>query len=140
MNNNTAFQKTNVSPKEAAMQLLLSTDILTGYVPKVHSYNANEGVLVMDKIDEMSVSDMYGENMAQVPKEVVDQIRSIIERLYNNYIEYPDITGYNFIEKDGKIYIIDMEHSRYNNDITSYDPYILKFIRGDVSEWNERFM
>ncbi len=133
------FKKTNVSPKEAAMQLLLSTSILKDQTPKVHSYIANEGVLVMDKINEMSVSDMYGENMAQVPKEIVDQIRSIIERLYNNYIEYPDITGYNFIEKDGKVYIIDMEHSQYNNDINSYDPYIFRFIKGYVTEWNERF-
>ena len=140
MNNNATFQKHGVSPKEAAMQLLLSTDILKGYVPKVHSYDANEGILIMEKINEMSVSDMYGEHMSDVHTEVVDQIRNIIQVLYDNGIEYPDITGYNFIEKNAKVYIIDMEHSRYNNDINSYDPYILRFIKGDATEWNERFM
>ena len=94
----------------------------------------------MDKINEMSVSDMYGEHMSDVPKEVVDQIRNIITVLYNNYIEYPDITGYNFIETDGKVYIIDMEHARYNYGIATYDPYILRFIKEDVTEWNEKFM
>jgi hypothetical protein len=140
MNPQKTFKKVNVSPKEAAMQLLLSTDILKGYVPKVYSYDAINSILIMEKIDEMSVSDMYGEHMSDVPKDVVTQIRNIIKVLYNNYIEYPDITGYNFIEKDEKVYIIDMEHAHYNYGIKSYDPYILRFIKEDATEWNEQFM
>ncbi len=122
------------------MQLLLSTGILKGRVPTVNSYDAIGRILVMQKIEEMSVSDMYGEHLSDVPTEVVGQIRDIIKVLYDNSIEYPDITGYNFIEKDGKVYIIDMEHSKFNNNHTSYDPYILRFIRNQVTEWNERFM
>lgn len=122
------------------MQLLLSTGILKGRVPVVHSYDAINRILVMQKIEEMSVSDMYGEHMSDVPTEIVDQIRDIIKTLYDNSIEYPDITGYNFIEKDGKVYIIDMEHSKFNNNRVSYDPYILRFICNQVTEWNERFM
>jgi tRNA A-37 threonylcarbamoyl transferase component Bud32 len=144
MEEHQTFQKNDVSPKEAAMQLLLSTGILKGQTPTVHSYDAINGILIMDKINEMCVSDMYGEHMADVPKEIVDQIRRIIKVLYENHIEYPDITGYNFIytedEKDGKVYIIDMEHARYNYGVTTYDPYILRFIKGDSTEWNERFM
>jgi tRNA A-37 threonylcarbamoyl transferase component Bud32 len=134
------FQKSDVSASEAAMQLLLSTGILKGRVPTVNSYDAIGRILVMQKIEEMSVSDMYGEHLSDVPTEVVGQIRDIIKVLYDNSIEYPDITGYNFIEKDGKVYIIDMEHSKFNNNHTSYDPYILRFIRNQVTEWNERFM
>ena len=140
MNLKQTFEKHDVSPKEAAMQLLLSTSTLNGQTPNVHYYDAIKSVLIMDKINEMSVSDMYGEHMSDVPKEVVVQIRNIIKVLYNNYIEYPDITGYNFIETDGKVYIIDMEHAKYNYDIATYDPYILRFIKGDATEWNERFM
>ena len=138
------FQKNDVSPNEAAMQLLLSTGILKGQTPAVHSYNAINNILVMQKIDEMCVSDMYGEHMSDVPKSLVDAIREIIKILYDNNIEYPDITGYNFIytedDKDDKLYIIDMEHAKFNTKKDSYDPFILKFIKGDVIEWNERFM
>jgi tRNA A-37 threonylcarbamoyl transferase component Bud32 len=140
MNNEQTFKKHDVNPKEAAMQLLLSTSLLKGQTPKVHSYDAINGVLVMQKIHEMSVSDMYGEHMSDVPEEVIDQIRDIIFKLYNAQIEYPDITGYNFIETYGKVYIIDMEHTKYNYDVTTYDPYILRFIKGDVTEWNEKYM
>jgi tRNA A-37 threonylcarbamoyl transferase component Bud32 len=139
-NTSKTFKKNEVSAREAGMQLILSTSLLKDQTPKVHSYDTDNRILVMEKINQMSVSDMYGENMADVPKEVVDQIRDIISLLYYNSIEYPDITGYNFIETDSKVYIIDMEHAKFNTIAASYDPYILKFIKGEVTEWNTQFM
>ena len=66
-----------------------------------------------------------------------DEIRTIIKTLADNNIEYPDITGYNFIEFDSKIWIIDFEHSRFFTK-TMKDPFVSKFIRG-ANKWNPEF-
>jgi tRNA A-37 threonylcarbamoyl transferase component Bud32 len=57
--------------------------------------------------------------------------------LAENNIEYPDITGYNFIEHDNKIWIIDFEHSSFINK-TMKDPFVNKFIGGS-NKWNPEF-
>ena len=62
----------------------------------------------MEHLDEMCIADMYGEDFKDMPKEILDQIYTIITRLYLECdIEYIDITPYNFIEKDDKVWIID---------------------------------
>ena len=69
-------------------------------------------------------------------KYLFDEIRKIIKILYTNNIMYPDITGYNFIEYDDKIWIIDFEHSKKQSKIT--DRFINKFING-LNKWNPKF-
>ena len=66
-----------------------------------------------------------------------DEIRTIIKALADNHIEYPDITGYNFIEYDKKIWIIDFEHSSIFKK-TMKDPFVNKFIFGS-NKWNPDF-
>jgi hypothetical protein len=46
--------------------------------------------------------------------------------------EYPDITGYNFIEHNNKLWIIDFEHAHIR------DTFVDKFIHGR-NTWNPRF-
>lgn len=62
----------------------------------------------MEDLEEMCIADMYGENIEDMPKNILEQIYTILTRLYLECdIEYIDVTPYNFIEKSGKIYIID---------------------------------
>lgn len=105
--------------------------------PKIYNYNENEKILTMENIPSLNVSDMYGDKMSNVPEYIIDEIRNIITILYKNGIEYPDITGYNFIEYQNKIWIIDFEHASFKSN--NYDPFVLDFINGSNTNWNPNF-
>jgi len=101
-------------------------------VPKIRSYDKQNEIMTMDKIDNMNLSDMWGENDSDIDEWYFDKIRTIIKTLADNGIEYPDITGYNFIEHNYKIWIIDFEHAHIR------DTFVNKFIQG-CNKWNPRF-
>ena len=107
--------------------------------PKIINYNSETKVLVMTKINNMSVADYYGEESKNIPLNIFNQIRNIIKTLYKQGIVYPDITGYNFIEADNKIWIIDFEHAYHINDyIKDSNDFVVSFINGENS-WNPSF-
>ena len=101
-------------------------------VPKIIHYNKQTEIMTMVKIDNMNLSDMWGENDSDIDEYYFDEIRTIIKTLADNGIEYPDITGYNFIEHNKKIWIIDFEHAHIR------DTFVNKFIQG-YNKWNPRF-
>ena len=65
-------------------------------------------------------------------------IRNIIQTLYDHDVLYIDITGYNFIENDNKLWIIDFEHATYNHPRKT-DPFVEKFLEGH-NGWNPEFV
>ena len=101
-------------------------------VPKIISYDKEKEIMVMHKINALNLSDMFGENSSDIDEYYFDEIRTIIQTLSDNGIEYPDITGYNFIEHANKIWIIDFEHAHIR------DTFVNKFIQGR-DKWNPRF-
>jgi len=101
-------------------------------IPKIISYDKEKEIMVMHKIDAMNLSDMFGEKSSDIDEYYFDEIRTIIKTLSDNGIEYPDITGYNFIEHANKIWIIDFEHAHIR------DTFVDKFIQGR-NKWNPRF-
>ena len=101
-------------------------------VPKIISYDKQKEIMVMHKINALNLSDMFGENSSDIDEYYFDEIRTIIQTLSDNGIEYPDITGYNFIEHANKIWIIDFEHAHIR------DTFVNKFIQGR-NKWNPRF-
>lgn len=132
------FYKHNVTPNEYLMQDFVYNQHIVN-VPRPVKYRPDTKILKMHKISQMCVSDMYGESMELVPQNILQSIRECVSALYFNNIEYPDITGYNFIWWDGKIWIIDFEHASYNQNYKNYDPFILDFIKGVAKTWNPRF-
>ena len=61
----------------------------------------------------------------------------IIEILYyTENIEYIDITPYNFIEKNEKIYIIDFGHANYRK---AKNYFLREFLDG-LNKWNSDFL
>lgn len=132
-----SFTKLNVSPNEYQIHELIYNKQLI-HMPKIYGYYQNENKLIMQQIYELNISDMYGENIEDIPEYILVEVRNIISILYKNHIEYPDITGYNFIEYDKKIWLIDFEHARVNNDYSTYDPFILEFINGS-NIWNPKY-
>lgn len=137
------FVKQHVSFKEFMMHDFiynLSTVSSGGIlnVPKIINYDVDKQIMVMENINHMCVSDFYGEKDKDIHEELFSTIRSIIRLLYENHIIYPDITGYNFIECEGKVWIIDFEHSDFKTH--QKDSFVERFIKDETyNHWNPRF-
>ena len=134
------FAKPNVSLKEYRMHMYIYNLGIVN-VPKIYDYNKETKVLTMQKIHNMCLSDFYGEAATNISNELFNKIREIIQLLYDNCIEYPDITGYNFIEKDNKLWIIDFEHAIFNKNIQTNikNKFIDDFLKGS-NNWNPEFV
>jgi tRNA A-37 threonylcarbamoyl transferase component Bud32 len=137
-----SFIKENVSFKEFMMHeyiynlSLASNGILN--VPKINDYDVDNKTLTMENIPNMCVADFYGEKNTDICSELFAKIREVIRFLYINHIIYPDITGYNFIQYEGKLWIIDFEHS----DFESHKPdvFVDEFVNDDdCNKWNPWF-
>ena len=86
-----------------------------------------------------NLSNIYGEDIENVPKKLINIIQKTINLMNSYLVEYPDITGYNFmLDKSENLWIIDFEHAKCRDieDIT--DNFVLKFING-TNEWNPEF-
>jgi tRNA A-37 threonylcarbamoyl transferase component Bud32 len=97
------------------------------------------GNITMENLNELCIADRYGEDPRNIPKIIWDQIRTIIRILYNEEgIEYIDITGYNFIEKKGKVYIIDFGDAIYTRKDREMN-WFLSYFLGGHNGWNPDF-
>lgn len=128
-------------PHEYLMQKLVYEMGIVN-IPKPIDFNKTTNILSMAKLDAMNISDLYGEEFDDVPGYIIEQIREIIEKLYNNHIIFPDITGYNFmIDANDKIWIIDFEHAHfkgYSGASQDHDDFVKSFIF-NPTEWNSEF-
>ena len=67
----------------------------------------------MQKIHGDNLSDIYGEDIEEVPIKVINIIRELISTLNYYLVEYIDITGYNFmLDSNENLWIIDFGHAR----------------------------
>lgn len=133
------FEKKNVSFHEFMMHTYVQEQNFD-FVPHWLSYDYETGTMLIQKIDQMNVADMYGSDFFSVPESIVKQMRKIIASLYDKNIVYPDITPYNFIEdKEGKVWIIDFEHSFFKGAPEGDATFVEAFINGEES-WNEAFL
>ena len=137
-----SYVKQNVSFKEFMMHdyiyhlSLASNGILN--VPQINDYDIETQVMTMENVPHMCVSDFYGEDAENISTELFDQIREVIRFLHANHIIYPDITGYNFIECEGKLWIIDFEHSDFKTHEKNI--FVENFVlHDDYCKWNPWF-
>lgn len=133
--NDLYYIKKDVSLKEYEMHKHVHSLGIVN-TPKILAYDRDTKVMIMEKVNYMNVSDYYGEKETDISPELFKKIRQIIQTLYDNNIVYPDITGYNFIEFDKRIWIIDFEHSNFKPLLQ--DNFVVKFIDG-LNKWNPRF-
>ena len=97
-------------------------------------FTDTECVVTMEHLGDGTLADIYGEDSSNIPTKIWDDIRRIILILYEvEGIEYPDITPYNFIEVNGKIYIIDFGDAKYHDKETNW--FLAEFMEGENS-WN----
>ena len=89
----------------------------------------------MEDLNAPCLADVYGEDPDDIPTWIWDQIRMMVRTLINEEgIEYPDITPYNFIEKDNKVYMIDFGDAKYL-EYNNISWFVQEFIDGENS-WN----
>ena len=137
-NPNTYYVKQNVNHREYFMQkYVYQLDIVN--VPEIIEYNDESKIMVMKKVGKHNLSDQYGENATDVPKKLFDQVIKIVRTLVLHNIEYPDLTGYNFVEdSNGKIWIIDFEHSSLMTSKQMNNIHIQNICNG-YKKWNPEF-
>lgn len=108
-------------------------------VPKIYNYDSENKRLTMQIIYGDNLSNIYGEDIKNVPKKLINIIQKTINLMNSYLVEYPDITGYNFmLDKNDNLWIIDFEHAKCRNIQEPTDDFVLKFING-TNEWNPEF-
>ena len=138
-----SYIKHNVSFKEFMMHeyiynLSISSNGILN-VPKINDYDVDNQIMSMENIPHMCIADFYGDKPHNISTDLFEQIRNVIRFLYVNHIIYPDITAYNFIEYDDKLWIIDFEHS----DFKSHEPnvFVDEFVSDDeYNKWNPWYL
>ena len=121
------------SDNEAALQRIASN---YGFSPKVISVTKIDDAcfITMEDLEAECLADVYGEDEKDIPKWIWDEIRSMVTALMDQEgIEYVDITPYNFIEKDNRIYMIDFGDARYTEGCPNW--FLTEFLDGENS-WN----
>ena len=128
--------KQNVSYEEYKMHTYVYNLFIVN-IPRIYKYNKEESTMKMQRIHGDCVANIYGEEIENVPEGIKQQISDILTQLTHHNIEYPDITGYNFIVDNNEIvWIIDFEHACHKKNITN------KFILDsciNITQWNEDF-
>tara|TARA_B100001093_G_C26568381_1_gene901801 strand:+ start:37 stop:501 length:465 start_codon:yes stop_codon:yes gene_type:complete len=136
-NGGSIFIKNGVKKEEYILQKLAYDN----NIPTVKPIKWENNILTMEKIDGLSVNDMYGDTedglKTIIEKGIMEKIRKIVKDLRDIGIIYPDITGYNFMIDNNteKIYVIDFGHA-----FKSSNDFVTKFINEKKNEWNPDFL
>ena len=128
-----------VDPNKAESEIELQT-IAAGYgfSPKISEveYYDDTCKITMAHMEAECLANIYGDDPEDIPPWIWDQIRTMVTTLYEHEgIEYVDITPYNFIEKDNRIYMIDFGDARYTDNNKPADWFLREFMDGENS-WN----
>lgn len=132
----------NLIENEIYMQQIASS---YGFTPKIIKTwkDNNKYYIEMENINAPSIAKKYGDKLSNVPEQFIEPMRDILRTLYEcEGIEYIDITGYNFIEKNNKIYLIDFGHAKWTtNPILPDNWFLRKFIdySDPIDEFNPDF-
>jgi len=99
----------------------------------------DECIISMEDLEEPCLADKYGDLAEHIPVKYWEQIRTILAILFEREgIEYIDITPYNFIEKNDKIYIIDFGDAYYTHKSKKVN-WFLKEVLDGHNGWNPDF-
>ena len=110
------------------------------FCPKIYNIHFTDTTceIEMEHIQSMCLADMYGDQPASLPKHIWSKIHHILKILYEEEgIVYVDITPYNFIEHEKKIYIIDFGDAYYK-DSRPRNWFHKEFLE-DPCTWNPDF-
>ena len=136
----------NKTRKDAELEIeLQNISASYGFSPKIlnTTFDDDKCVIEMEDLGDECVFDNYGDDPADVPEHIWVEIRHILDKLLEEEaIEYVDISPYNFIEKDGKMYVVDFGDAYYSDEKKGdgyIDEFLDDFLDGE-NEWNPDFL
>jgi RIO-like serine/threonine protein kinase len=133
----------SVSNDKAELEIELQSIASTyGFSPNIHQVTTDEihTYIQMDKIQGDTLYTLYGDEPGDIPDWIWEQIRLIIQILYDEEgIEYVDITPYNFMQSNGKIYVIDFGDARYIPETDEPINWFLEEFLEGTNSWNPDF-
>lgn len=99
-----------------------------------------ETSIVMENLDQGCLAEVYGDSIEDIPEWIKEDILDILYTLRTvAHIDYIDVSPYNFIEKDGVVWIIDFGHATQSGSVI--DPYLDEvFAAWSLSKWNPDFL
>jgi len=112
-----------------------------GFTPEIYDvdFADDECIISMEDLEASCLADKYGDLPENIPIKYWEQIRTILAILFEREgIEYIDITPYNFIEKNDKIYIIDFGDAYYTHKSKEVN-WFLKEVLDGHNGWNPDF-
>lgn len=143
-NDPTVLIKIMDGPMTAAIQNEIDLQIEAaelGVAPKLYHHCVCKGkvYIEMEKLDGMSLADMYGDAPEDLPDDMWDQVHDIVHRLYLHGIHYIDLTAYNFIvDNHERVRIIDFGHAKKVVNAKHVNYFLEEFLQG-ANEWNPDF-
>jgi tRNA A-37 threonylcarbamoyl transferase component Bud32 len=107
-----------------------------GISPKVYNVikNCDHWILEMEELDGTTLAEEYGEDPEDIPDWIWEEIRFALILLFEENIQYRDITPYNFMRVDEKIFVIDFGDAYYHDD-SEVNWFLQEFFDGENS-WN----
>jgi tRNA A-37 threonylcarbamoyl transferase component Bud32 len=125
--------------REAALQKVAAK---YGLSPKVIATD-NKTYIEMEYLGEMTVDDEYGQNIDDIPPNILSAMWSNLYILYHVCgIQYLDVWPRNFIEKGGRVWIIDFGDAKeltYKKN-EEEDEYLSEILdSGLITHWNPEF-
>lgn len=109
-----------------------------GLAPEVYDTDYKT-YIEMEDMETMNISDMYGDEIKNIPKHILSGMFSIVWFLYNVCnIEYRDLWPRNFIAIGDRVYIVDFGDARLKGK--KCDKYLAKILKsGRITHWNPEF-
>ena len=137
------YSKSNKESIENEIELQEYVSNKYDFCPKIISYNFYEkyAEIAMENIDGKTLYKLYSDDPQNVPVKIWNQIRAILNVLfYEEGIEYIDISPYNFIVKNNKVYIIDFGHAYWcNKDKKISNWFLQEFLVNEKNDFNPDF-
>ncbi len=136
-------KETTLVKIEREIELQRYVSLKYDFCPKIIDviYHEDKTDIVMEKVLGERLADIYSDNPKDIPVEVWTAMRKIISDLfYQDGIEYIDITSYNFMISDGKVWIIDFGHAYWcNKDGIIKNWFLRDFLEDGVNDFNPDF-
>ncbi len=133
---------TNISAEDVLREVTLQRAASEyGLAPDVLDTD-NVTFITMENMGEMNLAEKYGDTMEDIPETIKRDVWNILWALYSSCnMEYTDVTPYNFMEKDGRVWVVDFGHARKING-GEIDEWLLSVLNDEsqmLSEWNADF-
>ena len=136
-----AFVKTGVTAHEHEMHLHAHASGIPVPIIYTYTFSHGVGVLWMERLPGMNLADWYGEN--GVPEAAFESVRALVRQMANAGIDYPDLTGYNFMatyldNEVDRVWVVDFEHARRVPGEEQCCDFVRDFLAGH-NGWNPDF-